>query len=71
MRSQPLERSAGKRGYERGVTRITDMKVLSTRCRVDDHQPGEPVRGTECTAPHREVLEEIPWVREELGYPPL
>ncbi|CEO89886.1 Pyruvate carboxylase subunit B [Syntrophaceticus schinkii] len=61
-----------KRGYERGVTRITDMKVF-------DHQvPGGMITNLvsqleEQNALHRigEVLNEIPKVREELGYPPL
>lgn len=61
-----------KRGYERGVTRITDMKVF-------DHQvPGGMITNLvsqleEQKALHRigEVLEEIPRVRAELGYPPL
>lgn len=61
-----------KRGYERGVTRITDMKVF-------DHQvPGGMITNLvsqleEQNALHRigEVLNEIPQVRAELGYPPL
>jgi oxaloacetate decarboxylase alpha subunit len=61
-----------KRGYERGVTRITDMKVF-------DHQvPGGMITNLvsqleEQNALHRigEVLEEIPRVRAEFGYPPL
>jgi len=61
-----------KRGYERGVTRITDMKVF-------DHQvPGGMISNLvsqleEQNALHRinEVLEEIPKVRADLGYPPL
>lgn len=61
-----------KRGYERGVTRISDMKVF-------DHQvPGGMITNLvsqleEQNALHRigEVLEEIPRVRAELGYPPL
>ena len=61
-----------KRGYERGVTRITDMKVF-------DHQvPGGMITNLvsqldEQNALHRinEVLEEIPKVRADLGYPPL
>ncbi|MBO8137298.1 MAG: acetyl-CoA carboxylase biotin carboxyl carrier protein [Desulfotomaculum sp.] len=59
-------------GKERGVTRINDMKVF-------DHQvPGGMITNLvsqleEQKALHRlnEVLEEIPVVREELGYPPL
>lgn len=61
-----------KYGYERGVTRITDMWVFW-------HQvPGGMISNLvsqlkEQKAAHRieEVLEEIPRVREELGYPPL
>ncbi|MGI9951534.1 acetyl-CoA carboxylase biotin carboxyl carrier protein [Moorellaceae bacterium AZ2] len=59
-------------GYERGVTRITDMWVF-------EHQvPGGMISNLvnqlkEQKAAHRinEVLEEIPRVRAELGYPPL
>ncbi len=61
-----------RRGFERGVTRINDMKVF-------DHQvPGGMITNLviqleEQKALHRmnEVLEEIPRVRAELGYPPL
>lgn len=59
-------------GFERGVTRISDMKVF-------DHQvPGGMITNLviqleEQKALHRlnEVLEEIPRVRADLGYPPL
>lgn len=59
-------------GYERGVTRINDMRVF-------EHQvPGGMITNLvsqleEQRALHRlgEVLEEIPRVREELGFPPL
>ncbi|MEG6522580.1 acetyl-CoA carboxylase biotin carboxyl carrier protein [Desulfotomaculum sp. 1211_IL3151] len=59
-------------GQQRGVTRITDMRVF-------EHQvPGGMISNLvsqleEQKALHRieEVLEEIPRVREELGYPPL
>lgn len=59
-------------GFERGVTRISDMKVFS-------HQvPGGMISNLvsqleQQRAGHRlqEVLEEIPRVRAELGYPPL
>lgn len=59
-------------GYKRGVTRINDMRVF-------DHQvPGGTISNLvtqleEQKALYRlgEVLEEIPRVREELGYPPL
>jgi len=61
-----------RRGFERGVTRINDMKVF-------DHQvPGGMITNLviqleEQKALHRlnEVLQEIPRVRAELGYPPL
>ncbi|MBC7075467.1 MAG: acetyl-CoA carboxylase biotin carboxyl carrier protein [Syntrophomonadaceae bacterium] len=60
------------KGFERGVTRITDMKVF-------EHQvPGGMISNLysqleEQKASDRidEVLEEIPKVREDLGYPPL
>jgi oxaloacetate decarboxylase alpha subunit len=59
-------------GFKRGVTRINDMRVF-------DHQvPGGTISNLvtqleEQKALYRlgEVLEEIPKVREELGYPPL
>lgn len=59
-------------GWERGVTRITDMQVFS-------HQvPGGMISNLvsqleQQKAIHRlpEVFAEIPRVREELGYPPL
>ncbi|MEW6065430.1 MAG: acetyl-CoA carboxylase biotin carboxyl carrier protein [Bacillota bacterium] len=59
-------------GQQRGVTRISDMRVF-------EHQvPGGMISNLvsqleEQKALHRldEVLEEIPRVREELGYPPL
>lgn len=59
-------------GFERGVTRITDMQVF-------EHQvPGGMITNLvsqlkEQKALDRlsEVLDEIPKVREELGYPPL
>lgn len=61
-----------RHGFERGVTRITDMRVF-------DHQvPGGMISNLvsqleEQKALHKihEVLEEIPRVREDLGYPPL
>ncbi|HNX92470.1 MAG TPA: acetyl-CoA carboxylase biotin carboxyl carrier protein [Syntrophomonas sp.] len=60
------------KGFERGVTRISDMKVF-------EHQvPGGMISNLvsqleEQKASHRlpEVLEEIPRVRKDLGYPPL
>lgn len=59
-------------GQQRGVTRISDMRVF-------EHQvPGGMISNLvsqleEQKALHRldDVLEEIPRVREELGYPPL
>jgi len=59
-------------GFKRGMTRINDMRVF-------DHQvPGGTISNLvtqleEQKALYRlgEVLEEIPKVREELGYPPL
>ncbi len=61
-----------QKGFERGVTRIADMKVF-------EHQvPGGMISNLvaqleEQKAAHRldEVLEEIPRVRRDLGYPPL
>lgn len=60
------------RGYERGITRISDMRVF-------EHQvPGGMISNLvsqleEQKALNRinEVLDEIPRVRAELGYPPL
>lgn len=60
------------KGFERGVTRITDMKVF-------EHQvPGGMFSNLQSQleqqkASHRidEVLAEVPKVREDLGYPPL
>lgn len=60
------------KGFERGVTRISDMKVF-------EHQvPGGMISNFHAQleqqkASHRidEVLEEIPRVREDMGYPPL
>lgn len=60
------------RGFDRGVTRITDMRVF-------EHQvPGGMISNLvsqleEQRALDRihDVLDEIPKVREELGYPPL
>ncbi len=61
-----------ERGFERGITRISDMKVF-------EHQvPGGMISNLvsqleEQRALNRmgEVLEEIPRVREDFGYPPL
>ncbi|HWJ04054.1 MAG TPA: pyruvate carboxylase subunit B, partial [Verrucomicrobiae bacterium] len=60
------------RGFERGVTRITDMRVF-------DHQvPGGMISNFMSQLEQQkaldrihEVLEEIPRVRKDLGYPPL
>lgn len=70
--SKYFEEIRKKRGFERGVTRITDMRVF-------DHQvPGGMISNLvsqlqEQKALHRihDVLEEIPAVRKDLGYPPL
>ncbi|MEW5953019.1 MAG: acetyl-CoA carboxylase biotin carboxyl carrier protein [Bacillota bacterium] len=67
-----FEQVRKENGQERGVTRISDMRVF-------DHQvPGGMISNLvtqleEQKALHKlpEVLEEIPRVREELGYPPL
>ncbi|MCL0080999.1 acetyl-CoA carboxylase biotin carboxyl carrier protein [Peptococcaceae bacterium] len=67
-----FEKLRKERGFERGITRINDMRVF-------DHQvPGGMITNLvsqlkEQKAFHRldEVLQEIPRVREELGYPPL
>ena len=61
-----------ERGMDRGVTRIRDMQVF-------EHQvPGGMISNLITQLTHynaeeklKEVLEEIPKVREELGYPPL
>lgn len=70
--SKYFEELRKKYGFERGVTRITDMRVF-------DHQvPGGMISNLvsqleEQKALHRihEVLAEIPDVRKDLGYPPL
>lgn len=70
--AQYFEDLRKERGFERGVTRIHDMRVF-------DHQvPGGMISNlvsqlNEQRALHRleEVLAEIPRVRAELGYPPL
>jgi len=67
-----FEKVRKERGYERGVTRINDMKVF-------EHQvPGGMISNLysqleEQKATHRmdEVLKEIPLVRADMGYPPL
>ncbi|HZW84269.1 MAG TPA: acetyl-CoA carboxylase biotin carboxyl carrier protein [Candidatus Deferrimicrobium sp.] len=61
-----------ERGFERGVTRITDMRVF-------DHQvPGGMISNLISQLEQQkaldrihEVLEEIPRVRKDMGYPPL
>jgi oxaloacetate decarboxylase (Na+ extruding) subunit alpha len=61
-----------ERGFERGVTRITDMRVF-------DHQvPGGMISNLISQLEQQkaldrihEVLEEIPKVRKDMGYPPL
>ncbi len=70
--SKYFEELRKKYGFERGVTRITDMRVF-------EHQvPGGMISNLvsqleEQKALHRihDVLAEIPKVREDLGYPPL
>ncbi|MGI6487230.1 MAG: acetyl-CoA carboxylase biotin carboxyl carrier protein [Syntrophomonadaceae bacterium] len=70
--AEHFEEIRKRAGYERGVTRITDMKVF-------EHQvPGGMISNLvsqleEQQAVHRlgEVLDEIPRVRKDLGYPPL
>jgi oxaloacetate decarboxylase alpha subunit len=70
--SKYFEELRKKYGYERGVTRISDMRVF-------EHQvPGGMITNLvsqleEQKALHKihDVLEEIPRVREDLGYPPL
>lgn len=67
-----FEKIRKQKGFERGVTRITDMKVF-------DHQiPGGMITNLysqleEQKAVDRwdDVLHEIPQVRKDLGYPPL
>lgn len=67
-----FEKIRKHKGFERGVTRIADMKVF-------EHQvPGGMISNLlsqleEQKASNRidEVLAEIPKVREDLGYPPL
>ncbi|AQS58500.1 acetyl-CoA carboxylase biotin carboxyl carrier protein [Desulforamulus ferrireducens] len=70
--AQYFENLRKELGQQRGVTRINDMRVF-------EHQvPGGMISNLvsqleQQKALHRldEVLEEIPRVREELGYPPL
>ncbi|RJX18098.1 MAG: acetyl-CoA carboxylase biotin carboxyl carrier protein [Ammonifex sp.] len=70
--AQYFEELRKKRGFDRGVTRIHDMRVF-------EHQvPGGMISNLvtqlqEQKAIHRlqDVLDEIPQVRAELGYPPL
>ncbi len=67
-----FERLRKEKGYERAVTRINDMRVF-------EHQvPGGMISNLvsqlrEQNAAHRlgEVLDEIPRVRKEFGFPPL
>ena len=70
--SKYFEELRKKYGFERGVTRLTDMRVF-------EHQvPGGMISNLvsqleEQKALHRihEVLAEIPLVREDMGFPPL
>ncbi|KXS36999.1 MAG: oxaloacetate decarboxylase, alpha subunit [Candidatus Frackibacter sp. T328-2] len=67
-----FEQVRRRRGFERGVTRITDMQTFS-------HQvPGGMISNLVSQLEQQnsldrihDVLNEIPRVREELGYPPL
>lgn len=67
-----FEEARERHGYERGVTSLTSMKVFS-------HQvPGGMISNLESQLKEQkasellgEVLEEIPIVRAEVGYPPL
>ncbi len=67
-----FEQLRKEKGYERGVTRINDMKVF-------EHQvPGGMITNLVSQLEEQNslhllpaVLEEIPRVRKELGYPPL
>ncbi|MDD4766922.1 MAG: acetyl-CoA carboxylase biotin carboxyl carrier protein [Desulfotomaculaceae bacterium] len=67
-----FEKIRKEKGFKRGVTRINDMRVF------DHYVPGGAIANLvtqleEQKALYRlgEVLEEIPRVREDLGYPPL
>ncbi len=67
-----FEEMRKEKGFKRGVTRINDMRVF------DHHVPGGAISNLvtqleEQKALYRlgEVLEEIPRVIEDLGYPPL
>ncbi|MDD4335544.1 MAG: acetyl-CoA carboxylase biotin carboxyl carrier protein [Desulfotomaculaceae bacterium] len=67
-----FEKIRKEKGFKRGVTRINDMRVF------DHHVPGGAITNLvtqleEQKALYRlgEVLEDIPRVREDLGYPPL
>ena len=67
-----FERVRRKRGFQRGVTKITDMQTFSHQVpggmisnlvsQLEDQDAGDRIH---------DVLEEIPKVREDLGYPPL
>ncbi|MCK8825452.1 acetyl-CoA carboxylase biotin carboxyl carrier protein [Fuchsiella alkaliacetigena] len=67
-----FEQIRKKRGFERGVTKLTDMQTFS-------HQvPGgmmsnlvSQLKKQDSLDRIQDVLDEIPKVREELGYPPL
>lgn len=70
--SQYFERLRRERGFDRGVTRISDMQVFS-------HQvPGGMISNLVAQLEVQKaldkldlVLQEIPRVRQDLGYPPL
>ena len=67
-----FERIRKKRGFDRGVTKITDMQTFSHQVpggmisnlvsQLEDQDAGDRIH---------DVLEEIPKVRKDLGYPPL
>jgi oxaloacetate decarboxylase alpha subunit len=67
-----FERVRRKRGFDRGVTKITDMQTFSHQVpggmisnlvsQLENQDAGDRIH---------DVLEEIPKVREDLGYPPL
>ena len=67
-----FERVRKRRGFDRGVTKITDMQTFSHQVpggmisnlvsQLEEQDAGDRIH---------DVLEEIPKVREDLGYPPL
>ncbi|MGM0501721.1 MAG: acetyl-CoA carboxylase biotin carboxyl carrier protein [Bacillota bacterium] len=67
-----FERVRRRRGFDRGVTKITDMQTFSHQVpggmisnlvsQLEEQDAGDRIH---------DVLEEIPKVRKDLGYPPL